>query len=166
MSIAAFDADGEVIGTVRTNFCRDTPDVSFYADLYGLSTLGGDLHPSVTSVTTKLMVSPAYRHGHLAIKIVSASYKAGLTGAIKFDFIDCNPPLEAFFQRLGYRRYRGTVHHPEYGEVVPMLLELLNIAHLEKVGSPFVRVFRAFATWQEEHSDEANISFPVALIQR
>lgn len=137
----AEDETGRVVGTVRTNFGRDT-DFGYYRELYGMSCLGRHT-PEQASISTKFMIAPHLRKGTLAVRLASYGVEFNLKHGILFDFIDCNPHLEATFRRLGYVRYRGRVQHPEYGDVLPLVLPLTDLEHLESVGSPWARICRA-----------------------
>jgi GNAT superfamily N-acetyltransferase len=138
--LIAEDEEGRVAGTLRTNFggesCFDD-----YHDLYGMDCLG-DFPRERVSITTKLMVRPEHRRGTLGMRLAHEVYRFGLQRGILVDFIDCNAPLEPVFERLGYRRYRSRVQHPEYGDVLPLVLLLTDLEHLEAVGSPFARICR------------------------
>jgi hypothetical protein len=94
------------------------------------------------SITTTLMIAPKHRNGTLGCRLSLATFRDGRRDGILFDFIDCNPHLEETFQRLGYRRYLGRIQHPEYGDVLPLVLMLTDVEHLEQIGSPFARVCR------------------------
>lgn len=63
----------------------------------------------------------------------------GLKRGALLDFIDCNPHLEKFFLKLGYRPYCGRKEHQEYGDVQPMVLYAKDFLHLSLVNSPFLR---------------------------
>lgn len=136
----AEDGDGNVVGTVRTNFGRDT-DYGAYREFYGMEALEGVSLRHI-SVTTKLMVASDCRGGTLGYRLATALYKFGLSEGILFDFIDCNPHLEDTFLRLGFRHYRSRIQHPEYGEVLPLILPLTDLDHLESVGSPWASICR------------------------
>jgi hypothetical protein len=139
--LAAFVGE-EVVGTVRLNRARDG-DLGWYPALYGMAEVAGELHPEHTSISTKLMVAREHRRTALAGRLALSLYQVALEAGVLVDFINCNAALVGYFVRLGYRRYRETVEHPEYGEVVPMVLSLRDEAHLRSVGSPFLRVLRA-----------------------
>jgi hypothetical protein len=136
----AEDEEERVVGTVRNNFARDT-DLGAYRELYSMAILGAEHQPMI-SICTKLMLSPEHRRGTLAHRLCTSVYTFALTRNILFDFIDCNPHLEDYFQRLGYRKYQERIHHPEYGDVLPLVLALTDLAHLEEVGSPWARLLR------------------------
>ncbi len=138
--VAAFAQEG-VVGTVRLNLANYS-ELGYYEDLYGMADVVGRHHPRATSITTKFMVARSHRKSTLSARLAVAIYREAVAAGVEYDFIDCNPHLEEYFERLGYRRYRERVRHHEYGEVMPMVLELRNLAHLERVGSPFARALR------------------------
>jgi hypothetical protein len=138
MILAAREAaTGRICGTVRANLLADG-DVGYYEELYGLDRLAGDARRRV-SVTTRMMVERTKRGTLLAAMLASALYGYGLDRGVDADYIDCNPHLVPFFERLGYRA-GGTIRHPEYGHVTLMRLDLGDLTHLRRVGSPFVGV--------------------------
>lgn len=136
----AEDAAGKVVGTVRSNYGGET-DFDYYAELYGMRCVGSSF-PRKVSITTKLMVNAELRGSSLGCRLALATYRDALKEGILFDFIDCNPHLEMVFTRLGYRHYMGRILHPEYGDVLPMILPLTDLDHLEAVGSPFAKICR------------------------
>ena len=136
----AEDDKGNVIGTLRTNFSRDS-DLGIYETLYGME-CAGPLHPMHTSVSTKFMIAPEMRSGALGVRLASAGYRYNLREGILFDFIDCNPHLESTFSRLGYLAYRDRINHPEYGDVLPLVLALTDHEYLESIRSPWASICR------------------------
>ncbi|MEO6445957.1 MAG: hypothetical protein ABIZ91_15105, partial [Gemmatimonadaceae bacterium] len=125
------------VGVLRTNFLREG-DVGEYTILYGLNALT-PMQRQVTSVTTRLMIAAPYRSGTLAVRLATAVYDFGLASGIEFDYIDCNPPLDHFFRRLGHRpMHQGS--HPEYGDVSIMRLRLRDESHLRTIRSPLIRL--------------------------
>lgn len=149
---------GEVVGTLRTNFARET-DLDYYPELFGMDSVG-DAFPEAVSLTTKLMVAPAMRSSSLAVRLALAVFRLGLSCGIRHDFIDCNAHLEGFFMRLGFRRYWPHVEHPEYGRVLPLRLDVDDTAHLQAIGSPLARIRR-----RTEPVQAPGKSFPMTTIQ-
>jgi len=140
INILAID-DGEIVGCVRTNFLRDG-SVGEYEALYGLDRLSpGEREQS--SICTRLMVGPSRRRSFVTFGIMKAVYEYGMARGIYLNFIDCNEHLVPFFQKFGYRLV-GRKAHPEYGDVYVLRLDVLDLAHLEDVHSPFVPSLRAF----------------------
>jgi N-acyl-L-homoserine lactone synthetase len=128
--------NGVLVGTLRTNFLRDG-NIGEYATLYGIAGQS-PAERSVTSVTARLMIVPEYRSGTLAVRLARAVYEFGLASNIESDYLDCNPPLEPFFRRLGHLPVR-TPRHPEYGDVTVIHLRLRDESHLRTIGSPLLR---------------------------
>ncbi len=140
----------EVVATVRFNVGVDE-HFGVYTELYRLS-MFAPYFPSQVSITTKLMIAAPYRRDRLAVDLACFSYRRALELQACFDFIDCNPPLVPFFTRLGYRQVFDPVHHPEYGDVIPLVLVLHDVNHLQRIGSPFAVIARRFA--DRHHSIE------------
>lgn len=140
--LAAYDSNDRTIGTVRFNVGVDQ-HFGIYNDLYRLRSFS-PFFPERVSITTKLMVSPHFRGTSLALSLAMSCYTRGLELGTCFDFIDCNPPLVGFFERLGYRQMVAPVEHPEFGTVVPLVLVIHDVDHLTKAGSPFANIARRF----------------------
>ena len=141
-----FDASGyilmaeqgdQLVGTLRTNFARDT-DFSYYPELFSMHSVGAAF-PQAVSLSTKFMIAANLRAGTLAVRMARVVFELGRLQGIRHDFIDCNAHLEAFFTGLGYRRYSPYVEHPEYGRVLPLRLDIEDHDFLKSLGSPFVR---------------------------
>ena len=141
---------GRTVGTARFNVGVDG-NFGLYDNLYRLKEFDS-FYPSSVSITTKLMVSPEFRHSPLPLQLVVRCYVVALRlgdethvaqvaialledGAV----VDCNEHLVPFFKKLGYRQVFPDIIHPEYGHVVPMVLAVLDRQHLEHVGSLFAR---------------------------
>lgn len=63
-------------------------------------------------------------------------YKQHLLDQIKFDFVDAEAYLVPFFEKLGYQTI-STIDYSIYESSTLIVLDILNIEHLEKVKSPF-----------------------------
>lgn len=134
--------DGQIVGALRANI-GTKGDFGEYTDLYDMSR-AGPWFPEHVSMTSKFMVSPQHRNGTVAVRLALACFEFGCLNEIYFDFMDTNQHLEATYQRLGYRAYKGRVVHPEYGDVLPMILSLTDEHHLKSVHSPYLRVRSKF----------------------
>ncbi len=131
---------GKIVGCIRSNLGIDT-DFGDYVDLYQMQRVG-PYFPRFCNVNTKLMVAPEWRRSGLMIRVASTAYEYVRRQGMVCDFIDCNPPLEKQFYRFGYRDYCGRINHPEYGDVLPMLLLGVDLAHLESCRSPLAEIER------------------------
>ena len=90
------------------------------------------------------MVARETRFSRLAVDLARTCYLRGLELGTGFDFIDCNAHLVCFFTRFGKRQLFERVHHPEYGEVVPLVLVMHDVQHLDAIGSPFAEIGKRF----------------------
>ena len=149
--ILAAVAEHGVVGTVRVNFCQDGT-VGDYAQFYEIDRELGRWAQS--SITTRLMVKPEYRGTRGPLQLAHASFCLGLEQGTRWNYIDCNPPLLRFFERLGYVE-RFMKHHPEYGHVHCMRLDLHDTAHLAAVGSPFLSSSERYLAAQEGSQAES-----------
>jgi predicted GNAT family N-acyltransferase len=137
---AAYDDDGNIIGTIRNNFSKDG-NLGFYEKLYNMDSVGA-YHPNNTAILTKLMIAKKYRKSSILSKLImSEAYKSLLNNKIKFSFIDVNHQLVNFFTRYGCK-HLDEIIHPEYGEVDLMRLDVEDVEHLYNVGSPLYEVLR------------------------
>jgi hypothetical protein len=142
--------DTGVVGTLRHNVGSHA-GFGKYDDLYNVQAFG-DFRPLRLSITTKLMVAPSFRRSTLPLRLAVQCFKGATSTASLFGIIDCNPPLVGFFERLGYRRVFANIDHPEYGNVVPMILVMYDLEHLRACDSPFVNLAAG-------HDDEGSIEF-------
>jgi hypothetical protein len=151
----ALDQDDRVVGCLRWNSGRDT-DFSEYVDLYDMRR-AGPYFPEHCGTTTKLMVDAAHRRSALPVLLCRAGYRQARQKGVIADFMDCNPHLEAQFAAFGYRPYRHRIQHPEYGDVLPMLLVCADLDHLRRVRSPLADIEAAHprqpevVRWFQEH---------------
>ncbi len=148
------ESEGEIVGTVRTNFGGET-DLGYYAGLFRMESAGASF-PERVSLTTKMMIVPRLRSGTLAVRLAQAIFDFGRDGGIRRDFIDCNAHLESFFERMGYRRYMPKAVHPEYGEVLPLRLDIDDEAHLRSIDSPLA--------WRSRKPVESPLATPIPAV--
>jgi hypothetical protein len=132
-----------LVGTVRVNYTASS-EIGDYASIYEMSRVGAG-HPNHTSVTTKMIVAPDYRNTTLAYRLAVAGYTRMLEDGILHDFIDVYPARIPFFEKLGYRLHVAGAHHAEFGDVTVMRLDVRDVDHLCRVGSPFARYVARYA---------------------
>ncbi|MBE7437440.1 MAG: GNAT family N-acetyltransferase [Spirochaetales bacterium] len=140
------EEDGEIIGTIRTNFRQDGPLEC--EDLYNLERFS-PFYPDRISMTTKLMVKHSHRNSVAASYLAVSAYKLMRETGIKLDFIDTNPHLVRLYQQMGYRIYKENINHPDYGNVIPMVFLLDDVEYLKLIGSPFQRYARNYNNTRE-----------------
>lgn len=155
--VAAYD-DGRLIGTARMQLGTQAM-FGDYIDLFNMKAFGS-FFPDKASLTTKLMVDPAYRGSSVAVRLAKRLFAEALNRGISFDFICCYSDTRDFFVRLGYRQLFPDIHHPEYGAAHPMVLAMRDRAFLESIRSPFAPLVQA------EHVDAASVDLFQQLLTR
>ncbi len=138
-NFVAFTGD-KVIGCLRWNSGLDT-DFAEYVELYAMER-AGRYFPGRCGTTTKFMVAPQWRVSSLPLRLCLAGYAHARRRGMLCDFMDCNPHLEAQFHRFGYRAYRGRIQHPEYGDVLPMMMISADLEHHQRCDSPLLPLER------------------------
>jgi Acetyltransferase (GNAT) domain len=135
--LAAFDREGNVIGTLRTNHAAQG-SLGHYEHWYGMAQYAKEAHPYATTITTKLILRPEYRRTTLALRLITHGYEEGFAHS-RYNFLDCIPELEGFYKKLGCIVHRPRFLHPEYGELVPLVMPMHDLSHLRTVRSPLAR---------------------------
>lgn len=132
----------EIVGCIRMNLLKDGP-VGDYFDFYRLAALT-PAELAKASICTRLMIDASVRRTSLSVELVKFAYEFGLQNGVESCFIDCNSHLTKFFLRFGWRAlFRD--EHPEYGLVDVMRLDLTDLGHLARIGSPFAAIAARYA---------------------
>lgn len=131
----ARDEDHRVVATL-INTCAGNGSLGKYETLYGLEDKTPEERYRI-SITTKLMVDPAFRKTRLPMLLAKKGYDLALADGITEDYIDCNDHLVGFFTRMGYVPHLGRIEHPQYGVVNSLKIRLDDFDHLRAVRSPF-----------------------------
>ena len=119
----------------------------------------GPYYPDRISTTSKLMIKKDFRKGRAVRELINTVFEFGIRQNIALDFINCNPPLVKFYRKIGYRLYRSNFMHPEFGEVVPMVLFMHDYKYLKEVNPAFYRIIRdsPFISSARENADNAGL---------
>lgn len=128
--------EGETVGTVRVNFRTDGPLEA--EELYDLH-LFGPFVPDTISMTTKLIVKASHRNSMAASLLATTAYRLARDRNSRFNFIDTKPHLVRLYQQMGYRLYRDNIHHPDFGDSIPMVIVTDDMEYFRDIRSPFVR---------------------------
>ena len=133
----------EIVGAVRINHAWRCA-LGIHADFYRMREIAGTDHPARTCVVSRLLVHPAFRHDALGYRLCAAAYKHALTHDARFAFLHCEDDLIYYFSVLGFKAYMGRTLLREFGEVIPMKLDLLDEQYLMRIGSPLLPVLRGW----------------------
>lgn len=151
--LAAFQGN-EVVGTCRMNFSNDTEFE--YADLYEFDRFES-LYPGRVAFFSKLMIKPELRKGMLFMKFMREIYKIMRIEDMEVSLLDCNDHLIKSFTKVGYRQYKESFQHPEYGWVTPMVVYHRDEEHFKKMNSPVYELCRHFNRTERLPKFEINL---------
>jgi predicted GNAT family N-acyltransferase len=135
-------------GTVRANFLHSVgvrPSFERQIDL-SLCSLIPDRNISICS---RLAVLPEHRGRIVSSLLFSEIYRYGLSCNTQLCFEACAPSLLPIFRKYGFREYYPPYLDPIVGPLHRMVLVLDDLAHLERVRSPFLRIAKQFGIGHE-----------------
>jgi GNAT superfamily N-acetyltransferase len=140
----------EIVGAIRINHAWRCA-LGIHADFFRMREVAGADHPSHTCVLSRLLVHPDFRHDSLGYRLCAAAYKNALARDARFAFLHCQDDLIYYFSVLGFKAYMGRTLHREFGQVVPMKLDLLDEQYLMRIGSPLLPHLRGWKQ-SKQHS--------------
>ncbi len=135
--------EGKIVGTARVNAGREGQLPAPYHEWMELGPAVEAVGAERISVTSRLMVDPAYRGRTLASLLVMHLYQHGVQKGLDLDFCIAEPGLLRSYYRLGYRTYRPAIRPAGPGMRVPLALTLRDRQHLTGVSSPFAMLLPA-----------------------
>lgn len=120
--LIACDEERNTIGTLRCTRL-DMAAAKDYLPILGIQ----GMPPSrlrQASLSSRLAVAPEYRASTLALGLCRAQYQYARQMGIRLDYAYCYDEMLPFFLRLGYAHVRDDVHHPEFGSVNVVCLDV------------------------------------------
>lgn len=153
--LGAFDGD-TVVGTVRGNYFSDGRLDEYFAQ-FEIDPFAFDFWRSL-GASSRLMVAVHHRNHLTGLRLATKLFAIASGDGITHCVIDCNPPRVAYFASLGFVTIREKAIHPEYGDVVLMVLNLSDQLQLKRANSKFSRAFDRTSPDQQRR-DIGNLSF-------
>lgn len=153
-------SEDRACGTVRANFLDSASVRSAYEHQIDLS-LCSSIPDHNVSICSRLAVLPQHRGKTVCALLFSEIYRYGLRRNTQLCFEACAPSLLPIFRRYGFREYLPPCVDPIVGQLHRMVLVLDDLAHLERVRSPFLQIAGQFGLghqhrpWLEKRIDEA-----------
>jgi hypothetical protein len=126
-------------GTVRANFLDSAGVRSVYESQIDFSLLSS-IPDHRISICSRLAVLPEHRGRIVSSLLFSEIYRYGLSRNTQLCFEACVPSLLPIFRRYGFREYLPPFLDPIVGKLHRMVLVLDDLAYLERVRSPFLRI--------------------------
>lgn len=133
--LAAFDAEGRAVATVRLNAALD--ERVPFRELYGWE--AHDRARLARSVLgSKLVVDAAHRGSVLSLEIMRRATREALARGFRYCFLDANAHLVPLYARVGFVA-RAQRTHPLFGSVTVMEWDMHDVEHLRAIRSPLRR---------------------------
>jgi predicted GNAT family N-acyltransferase len=143
----------EIVGTIRVTIGKMEAFPTELQQVFKMKRFDDFLQGTANqkqSLSTKMMVISKYRSSQAAYLLLSKAYEIFRDEGVQFIFGGCSPYLVPLYERLGFRRLGYNFIERGFGLIIPLFLITEDIAHLQTVRSPFLRVAR-----QRENSPEA-----------
>ncbi len=145
--------ESRLVGAIRINYAWRCA-LGVHADFFRMRETAGTDHPSRSCVISRLVVDQASRGDKLGYRLCAAAYKHALDRDARIAFLSCSDDLIFYFSVLGFKAYMGRTRHEEYGEVLPMKLDLLDEKYLMMIDSPLLPVLRG---WKQSKQPSVEI---------
>jgi len=135
--LAAFTPEGEVIGTVRLH------PLSAESSLrrYRLDGLPDWLR---AGEVTGLAVAASHRDTPVPVELITEAYKRARSLGCQVIVTLTFPDLVMMYEAFGFFRYDAGFQDPDQGFVIPMMLNLHDVAYMRLVGSPLTRLAQRY----------------------
>jgi len=154
--IAVKTTKGDIVGTVRANWFDSATTYARYSELFRVESILG-IDRRYISVCSRLAASPEHRHIRVRELLFESIYEHGLDRNTRLCFATCAPILLRMFSKYGFREFVAPIEDPVVGTLHRTLLVLDDVAHLERVRSPFLEIAKARRIGVEPRSRLANI---------
>lgn len=137
--------DGALVGTLQFNWggeCAFSPDERA---IYRLDDFAPVVGPGGMMIASRFMTRPSHRDSDLPARMLDEMFGFALDNGVRLLFCDCRPHLINTYLRLGFRNYAKTYNDPIAGMLAPLVFVLDDVAHLERIGSRLLPLYRARA---------------------
>ena len=128
-----------MVGCVRINMPAD--GALECEDYFGLEQFA-PAFPDHVSIISRLALHPEVRGNAVLTRLLRNIYDMLREKGVRFAFLDCHPKLIPLYSRLGFRIYRPGFKHPKYTFVIPMVLVMDDVEHMQRVSSPLTPIAR------------------------
>ena len=129
--------DGDMVGTVRKTYAQDG---ALELEAEHEFSMFGDFYPSQSSMTSRLVIASSHRGSSVAARLIFACFEETRRRGVQFDFVDTRPHLVRLYQQIGYRFFRSNIDLAGAGSVIPVVLIMEDLHHMELVRSPLRRL--------------------------
>ena len=132
--------DGELVGSIAVLFRPDAGFQSPFEERFEVDRFLTLVRSEEIALTFRFLVKEAFRGSVAPFRLIQATIRFMVEHGGKVLLADCQPHLLNLYMRLGCRPYAPTLDQPGYGLMVPLVLVLVDFAHLRSVGSPLIKL--------------------------
>lgn len=136
---------GALVGTLQFNRGGECAFTSEERAIYRLDDFESVVGPAGMMIASRFMTRPSHRDGDLPARVLDEMFGFALDNGVRLLFCDCRPHLINTYLRLGFRNYAKTYNDPIAGMLAPLVFVLDDVAHLERIGSRLLPLYRARA---------------------
>ncbi len=136
------EEDGILVGTLQFNWGRECAFSDEERHVYRLD----DFVPAVgrenMMIASRFMTRSNRRDSNLPARMLDSMFSFAWDNNVRLLFCDCRPHLINNYLRLGFRNYAKTYNDPVAGMLAPLVFVLDDLAHLERIGSRLLPLFK------------------------
>ena len=141
INYAALDK-GQIVGSLRVTDLRLLADASAMVSQYHLQDLVDAVGTGAMSHVGRLAVDRGNRGGACLLRLMEHALVESVKRDIRAFFFDCSPYLLRMYETLGAVRTGAAFNDAMLGFKLPMAMVTRDIAYLEEIGSPFLRMLK------------------------
>ncbi len=137
-TIAAFEKDGEAIGSIRVLLGQEalfSPDIE---KKYDIARFTDFVSRDKMVLCSRLMVERPHRGTLLPLMLLLALRDYAMQQNAELAFLECEPHMLNLYNRLGFRSYKKGYTSPDFGYMIPLVLVWEDIDHLKSIRSPIL----------------------------
>ncbi|MEU9133607.1 cyclic nucleotide-binding domain-containing protein [Kitasatospora sp. NPDC048540] len=135
--------DGQVVGTLRIRHAMLGPYTESEIQVFAPQAFSAVAPIERTTIIDAFAIREDRQASAVRIDLFAEVARYWASEEVKLAFCDCMPHLLGNYQRLGFRPYKPNASFPEAGLVIPLVLVIDDLDHLESVGSPVLSLLRA-----------------------
>jgi len=135
-AVIVVESAGQIVGTVRANWFDSGATRARYSYVFELVRFP-TFNPAEIAVCSRLAASMDHRHLRAREMLFETIYERGLDRRTRLRFATCATILLRMFRKSGFREYAVPIRDAIVGMLHRTVLVLDDLAHLERVHSPF-----------------------------
>lgn len=133
-------AGDRLVGSLRLNVMSEGEMER--QESYGVDVLTKWFRPNEIGMFTRFLVASDYRGRAAAQMLVGKAFEYIAEKRLRCGLLDCLPHLIKYYEAIGFRRYKDSFEHEDFGYETPMLFATEDIEYLESIGSPMAALVR------------------------